>query len=442
MTRSFHKPSRKRSSRRPRSDAAALRPQPPLEVTAQRLGAQGDAVAEGPDGPLYIPYALAGERLRVRPGERRGDGRVAALEEVLEPSPRRVDPSCPHFGVCGGCALQHMAPDFEAAWKREMVETALRQRGLDQVPVAPVVAIPPGTRRRAVVGYRKTAQGLVLGFKEHHGHTLVDIAACPVLRPEIVAGLPALRRGLEAALPGGAKGDLMIVAVEEGLDLRLDVPEAPSLAGREALAALAETLDVARLVLRVDGLTEPVAIRRPPTLRLGRHRVALPVGAFLQPSAEGEAALRRLVKEGLAGIDGPVADLFCGLGTFALPLADDAAVSAYDADASLIAALAATRRVRAVERDLFRLPLEAADGLERFAAVVFDPPRAGAKAQAEALARSGPDRLVAVSCNPATFARDARCLVDGGYSLERVTPVDQFVWSPHVELVAVFTRTG
>jgi len=281
---------------------------------------------------------------------------------------------------------------------------------------------------------------VLIGFNARQSHALVDVSACPVLRPEIAGSLPALRGGLASVLPAGAGGDLMIVLAEEGLDLRLDLPAAPDLAAREALAALAADLDLARLMLRVDGLEEPVAVRRPPTLRLGGCPVALPPGAFLQPSAEGEAALLTLVRDGLAEVKGPVADLFCGLGTFALPLAADHSVTAVDSDAGLVGALAATRRVRTEGRALFREPLAGRD-LAGLAAVVFDPPRAGARAQAEALADDGPDRIVAVSCNPATFARDARILGDGGYQVVHVTPVDQFAWSPHVELVAVFSRT-
>lgn len=430
--------SRKRPARRGRKPSVPSLP--PVEVTADRLGAQGDAVADGPDGPLYVPYALPGEPLRVRPGARRGDGRSATLEAVLGPSLDRVQPPCPHFGTCGGCVLQHMAPAAESTWKRDLVIAALRHRGVEALSVDETVSLPAGTRRRAVLGYRRTAKGLLIGFNARQSHTLVDVRECPILRPEIAAALPALRRGLAPVVPQGASGAVMVVATAEGLDVALDLPEPPALAAREALAALAEDMDLARLVLRFDGLSEPVAVRRQPTLRLGEARVALPSGAFLQPSEEGERALVDLVLRGLNGVTGPVADLFCGLGTFALPLARDHALTAYDADAALVGALAAANRGTARVRDLFRLPLMEAE-LAPFAAVVLDPPRAGARAQAEALAHDGPPRVVMVSCNPATFARDARTLLDGGYGLDRVTPVDQFVWSAHVELVAVFSRS-
>lgn len=434
MSRTF----KKRSPRRAAKASPAL---PPVDVTAERLGAQGDAVAAGPDGPLFIPFALPGERLRVRPGERRGEGRVAAIEDILEPSTDRVTPPCPHFGTCGGCALQHMAAPAEAAWKRAMVIEALGQRGFAAPPVAETISLPAGSRRRAVLGFRRTADGLILGFKARQTHTLLNVTACPVLVPEIVGALPGLKAALAQVVPPGGAGDLMVVAVDDGLDVRLDLPQPPDLAAREALAAVAEDLDLARLVLRIDDRDEPVAIRRQPTLRLGDVRVGLPSGAFLQPSVAGERVLIDLVRQGLEGVSGPVVDLFCGLGTFALPLSRDHAVSGFDADPALIGALAVPHRVRAVVRDLFRLPLMEKE-LAGYAAAVIDPPRAGARAQAETLADDGPPRIVAVSCNPATFARDARILCDGGYRLTRVTPVDQFVWSSHMELVAVFERNG
>lgn len=438
-------PPRRKPARRSSSPAAApvAAPVPaPVIVTAGPLGARGDVVADHAGQRLYVPFALPGETLEVRPGAPRGDGRAAELLRVVTPAAERAAPPCPHFATCGGCALQHMAPAAEAEWKRSLVVTALARRGLD-VPVAPTVSIPPGTRRRATLGYRRTKGGVVLGFKERQSHTLIDVTTCPILRPELQDMLPALRHGLGDVVPAGAGGDVQVQWTAAGADLRLDLPGSPDLAVREALAALAEHLDLARFHIRVDGLDEPVAIRRPPQVVMGGVAVALPVGAFLQPSEEGEAALRDLVLAALGGIEGPIADLFCGLGTFALPLAQRHSVLAVDGDGPAVGALAATGRVRTAVRDLFADPLEGKE-LAPFAAVVFDPPRAGAREQAGSLATAaqsgGPPVVVAISCAPASFARDARALVDGGYILERVTPVDQFAWSPHVELVAAFRR--
>lgn len=412
-------------------------------VTTGPLGGRGDALAQSAGERLYVPYALPGERLEVRPGAPRGDGRDARIQRILEPSPERVVPPCPHFGTCGGCAVQHMAPDSVAAWKHTVVVEALARRGFAEPPVQAVRSVPPGTRRRATFAYRRTGGRLVLGFNQRARHRIVDLTDCPVLRPEIVALLPPLRDALGPVLPNGATGDLFVQWSDTGTDVRLDLPATPGLEARERLARVAEELDLARLTVRVDALDEPIAVRRPPIIHLGDVPVALPVGAFLQPSAEGECILRDLVQDSLTDVPGPVADLFCGLGTFALPLAATRTVTAVDGDPRLVGALGATGRVRTMTRDLFRQPVLERE-LKGIAAVVLDPPRAGARAQVEALTKmapaTGPTRIVAVSCNPATFARDARILVNGGFALTRVIPVDQFAWSAHVELVAVFDR--
>lgn len=412
-----------------------------VEVVTELLGSRGDALASVGGENVYIGDALAGERLSVSLGPKRGDGRQATLLEVLTPSPDRVTPPCPHFGVCGGCALQHATPALIADFKRRVVVEALGHRGLEQVAVAATVSIPPGTRRRATFGYRRTAAGLVLGFNERGSDRVVDITECLVLRPDIAGLLPKLRVALAPSIPAGAGGDIAVTASDAGADVRLDLPALPDLPTREALAAAAVSLGLARLTLRVDDVDEPLAVEKPPTVTFADVPVSLPIAAFLQPSAEGEAAILALIEAGLEGADGPVADLFSGLGTFSLPLAKQRGVTAFEGDAPAATALNSTGRVKAQRRDLFREPILEAEW-RGLAAVVMDPPRAGANSQADALARgkTPPQRVVYVSCNPATFARDARILVDGGYTLTKVTPVDQFPWSAHVELVGVFDR--
>jgi len=410
-----------------------------VSATVARLGARGDGIARTDHGDrLYVAYTLPGETVVARPGPPKGDGRTATLVEVTAPSPARVPPPCPHFGTCGGCLLQHMAPPAEAAWKRDLVVEALGRRDLGDAVVAAPRQVPAGTRRRAALTWWKRGTKGVLGFNARASHRVVQIGPCPILHPDLEGLLDPLGDHLMPLLPDG-QGDLWLCLTDQGVDLRLDLPAPPDLRQREGLAEAAAALDLARLTVRLDGLTEPLAIRRVPTITFGDVAVALPAGAFLQPSREGEAVLLGLVKAGLEGVDGPVADLFCGLGTFALPLAATHPVTAIDGDAAAVGALRSANRVRTMVRDLFKDPL-AGKALAAFAAVVFDPPRAGAREQADALAADGPDRVVAVSCNPATFARDARILVDGGYDLVRVTPVDQFVWSAHVELVAEFRR--
>jgi 23S rRNA (uracil1939-C5)-methyltransferase len=396
------------------------------EVTIERLGRDGDGLAGG----LRLPFALPGERWRLGPGEPR----------LLEPSPARVASPCRHFGACGGCTLQHASDAFLAAWKAETIARALLARGLE-APLRPTLTSPPRSRRRAVLAARRTRKAVTLGFHGRRSEALVDIAECHVLRPEILAAKPALQRLAALGATRSAELRLTVTLGPAGLDVdaaggrRLDA----ELASR--LAAAAEAADLARLAW--DG--EPVALRRPPFQAFGPARVVPPPGAFLQATAEGEAALLAAVREATTGAT-RVVDLFAGCGTFALPLAAAAEVRAVEADAAMLAALAAgwrqapgLRRVETEARDLFRRPLVAAE-LARFEAAVIDPPRAGAEAQTRELARSRLARIAAVSCDPATFARDASLLVEAGFRLDWVHPVDQFRWSGHVELAAQFSR--
>ena len=417
-----------------------------VETTIRALGAQGDGIGEDGGRPLYVPLTLPGERVRVRLGERRGDGVAAEPVEMLSRSPDRQSPRCGHFGPCGGCSVQHLDADAYAAWKRDLIVAALSRAGLGDVPVAPTIATPPASRRRATLAARRIAGGTVLGFNARRRHHIVNLDACPVLVPALVEVLPMLREVLTGLLAPGATATVRLAALEPGLDILLGLPVAPDLTGRERLADFARAADLARLSVALgDGEAEPLAARRVATLTFGDVTVAVPPGTFLQASAEGEAALTGLVVDAVAAA-ARVADLFCGIGTFSLPLARRARVRAVDADRPALAALAAATagdrlagRLSTEHRNLFRDPLEGAE-LAGLDAVVFDPPRAGAAAQASALAASPVPVVVGVSCNPASFACDAATLVAGGYRPETVTPVDQFLWSAHVELVGVFRR--
>jgi 23S rRNA (uracil1939-C5)-methyltransferase len=406
------------------------------EVEIARLGAQGDGVAEGSDGPLYVPFALPGERVRVElaPGDDR-----AELLAVLRPSPDRVEPVCPHFGVCGGCALQHLAEGAYLQWKREKVAGALRSRGLD-AEVEPVRPVPLGSRRRAALALAREKSGTVLGYRRARSHELVDIAVCPVLTPGIVARLSKLRTAVAPLAGARREARVGIAETLSGLDIVLEGarPKEDVLA---VFAGEAASLGVARLTCEGESIG-PVAA---PEIELSGVAVKLPPGAFLQASGEAEAVMAGLVREGV-GDARRIADLFAGLGTFTFALARQAAVDAFEADEAALEALAGAWRktqgvkpVKTFRRDLFRAPLSAKE-LHAHDAVVFDPPRAGASAQAAMLAKSEVARLVAVSCDPGTLARDLRILVDGGYRITRVAPIDQFLFSPHVEIVAHLER--
>jgi 23S rRNA (uracil1939-C5)-methyltransferase len=407
-----------------------------LEVRIERLGVKGDGVAESPQGPVFVPFALPRElvRIAVEPGNER-----AELIELLEPSPDRIAPICPHFGSCGGCALQHLEDQAYLDWKRDSVVAAMRSRGLDP-EIEKVRPVPVGSRRRAALALGRGRAGLALGYRRARSHELIDIDVCPVLTPRIVAGLPKLKQALAPLLGGKREARVSVTETESGLDIVVEGIR-PTPASLGAFAGKAASLGVARL--NADG--ESIGPAPSPEIVLSGARVRLPAGAFLQASREAEAVLVGLVREGAGGAK-RVADLFAGLGTFTFALAGDAAVDAFEADEAALQALTEAARktpklkpVRGLVRDLFREPLSPKE-LQAYDAVVFDPPRAGAAAQAEALAKSEVPRLVAVSCNPGTLARDLRILVDGGYRIARIVPVDQFLFSPHVEMVAHLVR--
>ncbi len=422
-----------------RRSRSGSRPTPEIvEVSIETLGMRGDGIGASGGRRVFVPYALPGERVQAEIVRKTRDGIWARPLEILEPAAGRVPPSCRHVGDCGGCSLQHMDAAACAAWKRDRVIAALGQRGLHDVGVDLTVSIPPGTRRRAVFAFKRTAGGTVLGFNAAASGRIVDQRECPLLAPDLAALVAPLRSLLSEICEPGDGGDIAALRLDGGIDLCIDLPAPPGLAALDRLTAFGRETGLVRLSWRQREAVQPVAAFKPVSLRIGEAVVSPPAGAFLQPSVEGDAAIAERVLEGIP--DGaPVADLFCGIGTFALRLAGRGPIYAADGDASLVAALAATGKVETETRDLFRRPLMGRE-LERFTAVIFDPPRAGAAAQAAALAEAGPSVVVAVSCNPATFARDARVLADGGYRLTAMTPIDQFPWSAHVELVAVLRR--
>ncbi len=412
-------------------------PHEEVRLVIERLGRRGEGVARHEASPVYVPYALPGETvLAERDGER------AHVVELLAPRPDRVEPICPYYGVCGGCAVQTLPESDYAAWKRGLVVTALARAGLE-VPVASLVDAHGLGRRRATFHARleQVRAAPRVGFMQARAHTIVDLAFCPILAPAMAGALPAARRIAAILSQAGKPLDVLVTATETGLDLDLRGLGRADEAQRRALVAAAAGLDLARLSNHGEVLVEA----RAPVLRMGRALLAMPPGAFLQATAEGETALASRVVAGV-GEARTIADLFCGVGTFALRLAESASVMAIDSEPHAVAALvraaagtAGLRQPRTEVRDLVKRPLSAAE-LSGVAAVVFDPPRAGAAAQAAEIARSGVPRVVAVSCDPGTFARDAATLVAGGYRMESIVPVDQFRYSAHVELVAVFTR--
>lgn len=410
-----------------------------IEVGISSVGAQGDGVAETPDGPLYVPYVLAGERVLVRPA---GESR-AELLGIVKASPDRVDAPCPHFTHCGGCSLQHMEAVSYATWKCAQVDAALKARGI-ATEIGPLVPARHRSRRRATFAATRTRKTLTLGYYARASHTIIPISECPLVVPEIERALPALATMIGPGLSRSSRASILVTSTASGLDVAVTGGKPLDGPLRIALAEQASAADVARLSW--EG--EIVAERRMPTVDLSGLAVTPPPGAFLQPTREGEEALVRLVQEAV-GNAARIADLFAGCGTFTASLAKKATVHAVEGEAASLAALTRSIReqgpvlglkpVTCETRDLVRRPLLASE-LDRFEAVVFDPPRVGAATQAEEIAKSRVPLIAAVSCNPATFARDARTLLNGGYRLVKLTPVDQFLWSPHIELVGIFTR--
>lgn len=401
--------------------------------TVERLGRKGDGVAVSGEARALASLVLPGE---VIAGEAEA-GRIAS-PRIVTPSDQRVRPACPHYRACGGCSLMHGSDDFVKSWKVGVVQAALRAQGLS-APVAGVHVSPPRSRRRAVLSGRRTKKGALLGFHARASEVIVDLADCHVLRPAIQAALPLLRKIVIAG--ASRSGELSLTVTETGAGLDLAVsggkPMAPALF--QTLAALAESGDLARLAW-----DDQVITRRPPLLAMGRTQVVAPPGGFLQATAEGEAALLGAVRDICRGA-GRILDLFAGCGTFTLPLAEGADLHAVEGlDAPLQALDRAARhtpglhRITTETRDLARRPL-LPDELG-YDAIVIDPPRTGAEAQAREIARAGVETLAWVSCDPVTFARDARILAEDGFVITRLFIVDQFRWSPHVETVAEIRR--
>jgi len=435
----------KRLTRHARRKPATPLPAEPVELAIRRLGGRGDGIGDVDGVPAYVAGALPGERVRARLVGRRGEGWQARLEAVLAPAPERIDPACRHFGLCGGCSLQHLEAQSYRTFKRARLLEALRRAGLGEATVLDPVASKPGSRRRITLAARRTSAGTVLGFNAAASDRIVDIEDCPVTEPDLAALLPALRR-LAAALSRPML-DLSLLALPGGIDLLLRAADAPSLADREQLAGFATQHDLARLAWQDgDQEPEPIAARRPVRASFAGLPVDLPPGAFLQATERGERAIQQAVMQHLADArTGAVADYFAGCGTLTLPIAASGrAVHAVDGEEAGLAALLKAARGAALKvtteaRDIERRPPSPND-LTRYAALVFDPPRNGAAALARAIARSEVPLVIAVSCNPDSFARDARTLVAGGYELGEVQPIDQFLWSAHVELVAAFRR--
>jgi 23S rRNA (uracil1939-C5)-methyltransferase len=406
-----------------------------LKFVIEKLGHLGDGVATGPDGPIYAAGCLPGEEVE---GDLVGD--TLTNTRILTPSDKRVRPPCSHAKMCGGCDLQHVADDLVATWKQGVVQGALAGQGL-ATEFLPMLTSAAQSRRRATFTGRRTKAGAQVGFHARGSDILVTIPNCKLLHPDLLATVPALEAMVKIGASRTTEVQLTVTQSVSGADISV-VGGKPLDSGlRMELARLTEASGFARLTWN----NETVALRTFPMQRFGRALVAPPPGAFLQATADGEMALLRAVVRAFGATPKRVADLFAGSGTFTLPLAERFEVVAVEGDAAMAAGLdkaarntEGLRRITVQARDLFRRPLEP-DEFKGIDAVVIDPPRAGAEAQFATLAKSKVPVIASVSCNPITFARDAKTLTKAGYTLDWIQVIDQFRWSTHVELAARFS---
>lgn len=411
-----------------------------LDIAA--IGAEGDGIARTQQGAVFVPFTLPGESVAVARVKNHG-----VPMSWAKTSPDRVDPRCRHFGpegkggACGGCSLQHWADQPYQDFKRQLVIDALAAQGIE-IDVAPLVACLPGERRRVTMTARLTDRGVVLGFLQAGSHQIVPVEECPISMGAIVARLDVVRRLVAALGSGSEPFRIAIGATVSGLDINMMDMKKPDPRKRQAATdILLREKGIARVSVEGEIIVEP----HKPLLDIGGVNVVLPAGSFTQATIRAEQAMADLVSAHLAKSK-KVVDLFSGLGTFALRLARKSAVHAVEFDAPALASLDHAARnaqglkpVTTERRDLFRRPMQPLD-LKPFDGLCFDPPRAGAEQQCREIVRSKVQKIAAVSCNPATLARDLSILIDGGYRLKSVTPIDQFLWSSHVEAVALLER--
>ncbi|AUW41039.1 class I SAM-dependent RNA methyltransferase [Rhizobium leguminosarum] len=411
-------------------------------VTIEKLGAQGDGIASSAGGPVYVPFSLPGETVAIARVKSQG-----TIMSITTPSPDRQEPPCRHFGpdgvngTCGGCTLQHMVDAPYGAFKRQLVIDALKSKGLTP-EVGEIVQARPGERRRVVFAARKTEKDMLVGFNQAESHHIVAIEECPISSAGIIARLPAIR-AIAASLATSAEPfRVAVLETLSGLDVSVDdVKKLSDPQRRKAIETALGLRGIARVSLNGEILVEPSK----PMVEFGGIQVSPPPGGFTQATKPAEEAMAELVIAH-AGKAKRIADLFAGSGTFSLRLARIGRVHAVEAEAKALAALDHAARntqglkpVTVEKRDLFRRPLMTQE-FKPYDVVVFDPPRAGAEFQCQELARSAVKKIVAVSCNPLTLARDLAILVEGGYRITQVTPIDQFLWTSHVEVVATLEK--
>ena len=413
-------------------------------LTVSDIGAHGDGLAYFEDQPVYLPGALPGDKVRVQLGRPGKYGIAVSAVDLLDKGPHHAEPACQHYDRCGGCNLQHLDDQAYRTWLDNRLLDPLKRVGIEATNLLDPVITKPGSRRRVSLKLQKRGKRIVLGYLEKGSHTVVPINECLVAHPTLTSLFAPLRDGLSPFLPQRSQMEITLTLVSNGVDVLVKGGPDPDLALREWGAAFAEEHDIAAFHWH-DGVgLDPILIRREPVMRFGKAVIGFPPASFIQASEDGEAALVDFVCNGVAPKD-RIIDLFAGLGTFSVPLAEKKAhVLAVEGAREPLRLLkqGAGRQqldIRCNHRDLYRRPLTDEE-LKTIDRVVLDPPRAGAEAQAKYLAKSTVPVIVSISCNPATFARDAKLLTDGGYQLTDLKAVDQFLWSSHLEIAGRFIK--
>jgi len=417
------------------------------KLTIDALGPKGDGIHFGRHEPAYVERAIPGDLVAVR--IERDDHGVARGEvvELIESSPYRIAAPCAHYENCGGCTLQHLDSGFYREWKVQVVKEAFHKQGLLPRQWLKPIFLGAKNRRRATFATFRSRGKLVMGYYRRRSRQITEIDSCLIASPELLALRDEVRPFLSRILPSGKIADVFLQRVEHAADMVITGPIGrhgqPDAEVKAVVAELLAASQVKRVSWRPSEADAVVSLgnQGPIVASFGELRVNLPPAAFLQPTPEGEAVLVEAVMNALPA-QGIFADLFSGCGTFSGPMISRGAVDSYESVPSAVSALAKAagkQSLKVYRRDLFRHPLRR-DEINRYDAVVFDPPRSGCAEQAASMATAKTGVLVGVSCNPATFARDARLLCDGGYWLQSLQVVDQFVWSHHVEVVGVFTK--
>ncbi|NVK20245.1 MAG: class I SAM-dependent RNA methyltransferase [Methylocystaceae bacterium] len=443
-----NKPVRRRRGRHTPKAKPQNLPKGIIELSILAVGAKGDGLAKDDNGRDYfVPYGITGDVVDAKVVDKRGDHYVAEIQKVVTPGPQRIDPPCPYFGKCGGCSLQHLDSILYRQWKKERVAESLSRSGIAS-DLDSAILVGPGQRRRASFAVMKKGKKIVFGFNARASHRIEEIDHCLLLTPELDKMVMVLRDLMPHIMKQEGRGDVIINAPGGPCDIVFALPGRLELKAHEILVGFADKYDIGRLSWQENGKGEAEVIlqRTAVTTRFASTEVELPAQPFLQPSKQGEDALVNLAVSALSGKEKKILDLYAGCGSFTFALAEKAIVHAVESNAAALKTLELSAgrnkmggRITTEVRDLSRQPLMGKE-LEKYDAVLFDPPRAGAKEQAEEIARSDIPLVIAISCNPATFGRDAAALIEGGYRLEKVVPVDQFTWSAHVEVAAIFRK--